>query len=332
MSDYQNDVESRPRDESFDVDPTVIKRGEPEKKNHQEKPGVVLAILGCGVVLTALAVLLYYGLQRSQHMVIPDAGSRMSRETYETVSTEETQMNHSTSVIPEKTRASDHWTTKSEPGKKKTTAREDESPTARRSTSETGKEKTKDDKEDTEPAPEVTETEPAGETSPAESVPEESSSPEVVPSPDTAESTDRNVIRTSSDLSGDYQDVLYEGLVYRVQNREATVVQNACPNTRIEVAPDVYGYPVVGIDDDAFRGSVNASLIVIPEGIDWISSGAFAECPALVQVVIPDSVSGISEDAFGTNLGVTIMSSPGTYAHNFAINKGMNWIEKTGQE
>ena len=94
------------------------------------------------------------------------------------------------------------------------------------------------------------------------------------------------------------------------------------------MASDVFGYPVVGIDDDAFRGSVNVSLIVIPEGVDWISAGAFSDCPNLVQVVIPDSVSGINEAAFGPNSSVTIEASAGSFAHNYALNKGMNWIEK----
>ena len=125
-----------------------------------------------------------------------------------------------------------------------------------------------------------------------------------------------------------YQDVEYQGLIYRVDNGIATVLKNACSNARIEFPSEVYGYPVMGIEDYAFYGSPNVSLILIPEGVDWISTGAFQDCPNLLQVVMPDSITGIADDAFGTNYGVTIESSAGSFAHNYALNKGMNWIER----
>ena len=318
MAKDRNVRETRPRDEDFEIDSSYSPYETEKKKDYRERPGIVLAILGSGIVLAVLAVLIYSGLKQNQRTVVTTAQTNVTQEEYTDITTSSQQSEETAPGISEKTRDPD----KDRPTEKEDPAEDTETPGEK--SEDTDPEETEAPSQDTEKAPdEGGETEPI----PSDTVPEETQ-PDIPP-----QDTDTVPEETpDADTAGEeraYQDIEYEGLVYRVENGIASVAANACNNSRIEVASDVFGYPVVGIDDNAFRGSVNVSLIVIPEGVDWISAGAFCDCPNLVQVVIPDSVSGINDAAFGPNSSVTIEASARSFAHNYALNKGMNWIEKT---
>ena len=284
-----NDV--RPRDEDFSIDTeaSYYRNDELKKTDHREKPWVIAAILGCGVVLAAASILVYHSFKQNQRTIVTTAESTAPQEPSKDTVTEipTSDEDDSTTGISEVTQQAD-------------------------SAEDTVSSVTEESAEPTEPE------ESAEPTEPEESV-EDPASPEE-PEGDTEDSD-------PSELS--YQDVELDAITYRVEDGIATLIRCRASESRIEFPAKIYGYPVVGVDDDAFRGLATVSLIVIPEGVDWISHNAFEDCPNLLQVVIPDSVDGISDDAFGSNLGVTIQSSRGSYAHNFAINKGMNWIEKS---
>ena len=321
MAEDKGEREIRPRDEDFEIDSSYAPHETVKKKDYRERPGIVLAILGAGVVLAVLSILIYSGLRQNQWTVVTTADTIVTQEDYSDIPTSMEDTDETSPGISGKTRSADK-----------------DRPSADVASSE--EEPTSEEEQDTDP--EITASDPeemppadSSETDTAPAVPDtdapqpsdnpvESSENTDNPAPPEGETSDTE----SPAEEREYQDIDYEGLIYRVENGIASVVANACNNSRIEVASEVFGYPVVGIDDNAFRGSVNVSLVIIPEGVDWISAGAFQDCPNLLQVVMPDSVSGINEAAFGPNSSVTIEASAGSFAHNFALNKGMNWIEK----
>ena len=71
------------------------------------------------------------------------------------------------------------------------------------------------------------------------------------------------------------------------------------------------------ISAGAFMGGVFKS-VKIPEGVTFIGNKAFAECPNLVQIEIPASVTVIATDAFEGTDGFVIYCPKGSYAETFA--------------
>ena len=76
------------------------------------------------------------------------------------------------------------------------------------------------------------------------------------------------------------------------------------------------------IGEGAFEG-IAATHVVIRSGAVSIGSRAFAGCPNLRMVVIPDSVTSIAADTFDGSAHVTISCSSGSYAESFAVEHGI---------
>ena len=76
------------------------------------------------------------------------------------------------------------------------------------------------------------------------------------------------------------------------------------------------------IEDSAFEGTA-ATHAAIPGHVTSIGSRAFADCPNLVLVIIPESVHAIAADAFSGSAGVTISCPAGSYAESFAAEYGI---------
>ena len=51
------------------------------------------------------------------------------------------------------------------------------------------------------------------------------------------------------------------------------------------------------IEEEAFEGTAS-QVIIIPEGCTTIGARAFADCPELLYVVLPGSVTTVAENAF----------------------------------
>lgn len=56
-----------------------------------------------------------------------------------------------------------------------------------------------------------------------------------------------------------------------------------------------------------------------------IGANAFANCPNLVYIEIPQFVTSIANDAFSGSDGVTIICKKGSVAHEFAENHGISY-------
>ena len=79
-----------------------------------------------------------------------------------------------------------------------------------------------------------------------------------------------------------------------------------------------------GIEEEAFLG-VQAEHIVLGGSVVTIGPRAFADCPRLYRIDVPDSVTAIDDSAFeGTS--VTIVCPPGSYAQQWAEEHGFPWI------
>jgi len=90
----------------------------------------------------------------------------------------------------------------------------------------------------------------------------------------------------------------------------------------ITLPATIDGVAMLHISPNAFAGTA-VQRVVIPEGYDCIQSRSFADCANLTEIHIPDSVFLISNNAFSHSPNVTIVCSEGSFAHSFALSRGI---------
>lgn len=79
------------------------------------------------------------------------------------------------------------------------------------------------------------------------------------------------------------------------------------------------------IDEEAFANCA-FSYVHIPDGVTRIERRAFADCPNLRDVDIPESATSIDPTAFSGTSGLTIHSADGSYAEFFAGKYGFAFV------
>ncbi|MBR2584826.1 MAG: leucine-rich repeat domain-containing protein, partial [Thermoguttaceae bacterium] len=82
---------------------------------------------------------------------------------------------------------------------------------------------------------------------------------------------------------------------------------------------------VTSIGQSAFEGCTSLTEITIPDSVTFIGYGAFFDCTSLTKITIPDSVTSIRYEAFD-DCPVTIIAVPGSYAWNYAQEKGIKVV------
>lgn len=85
------------------------------------------------------------------------------------------------------------------------------------------------------------------------------------------------------------------------------------------------------IDSEAFMGCMGLSTIKLPEGIIHIGDKAFFEC-GLDEIVLPDSLKEIGEDAFAENRNILVICNHGAYAYNYCKERNIQTKEPTVKE
>ena len=94
--------------------------------------------------------------------------------------------------------------------------------------------------------------------------------------------------------------VMSESYTYTVENGEATIslssYSSPTPSGKITIPSEIDGYPVTRIGD--FYNCTEITNIVIPNSVKSISNNAFQDCTGLVSVTIPSSVEEIEHRAF----------------------------------
>lgn len=82
------------------------------------------------------------------------------------------------------------------------------------------------------------------------------------------------------------------------------------------------------IGAEAFLG-VNAQQISVPEGVTVLNEHAFADCEALLLVILPDSISLIADNAFEGSEQVTLYCSASqSYVQEWAADNGVACVVK----
>ncbi len=81
------------------------------------------------------------------------------------------------------------------------------------------------------------------------------------------------------------------------------------------------------IEDEAFCG-IAAVSVRLPETVTGIGDRAFADCPALRQIIIPTGVTEIDEDAFAGVERLLIVGVPGSSAEQFAAARGYAFLSR----
>ncbi|MBR3796812.1 MAG: leucine-rich repeat domain-containing protein [Clostridia bacterium] len=75
------------------------------------------------------------------------------------------------------------------------------------------------------------------------------------------------------------------------------------------------------IEEEAFSGCMSISRVEVPEGTAEIRAKAFAGS-SLSEICLPDSVEAIADDAFEGCTDFVIEAEAGSYAYEWALNKG----------
>ncbi len=105
-------------------------------------------------------------------------------------------------------------------------------------------------------------------------------------------SSGEGLAETYTDAQGVTYSLGYEtGYVYYVNDFDDSAEE-------VVISNEVNGVPVTWISEYAFYESHALKSIVIPDNVSSISFSAFANCPNLSNITVPDTIS-IAEDAFG---------------------------------
>ena len=91
------------------------------------------------------------------------------------------------------------------------------------------------------------------------------------------------------------------------------------------IPSEIDGYPVIAIGDSAFSSQTLKSVIV-SNGIEKLDWFAFRDCPALISITLPDSVTSIGYSAFAPqSKSFTIYCHNDSFAHKYAKSYGWSY-------
>lgn len=89
-------------------------------------------------------------------------------------------------------------------------------------------------------------------------------------------------------------------------------------------ADTVFPVGTLEIRNEAYEGT-KCSIVLLPDGLKSIGTRAFADCKRLTQIVIPNSVSSIADDAFSGVTNPIIYGAFGSMAQTWATGKGLTF-------
>lgn len=129
--------------------------------------------------------------------------------------------------------------------------------------------------------------------------------------------------RYFTDIAENASDNLYghdDGAYYYDTCDEKTVCVD-CNDTM----PVVHVKPYTEtIGRKAFYGCSNVRKVLIPKATKTIETKAFAKCKNM-SIIIPSSVTSISEDTFEGASGITVYADKGSYAEKYAKKHGLTY-------
>ena len=97
---------------------------------------------------------------------------------------------------------------------------------------------------------------------------------------------------------------------YGVDKDTATITKYKGAGGTVEIPATLGGYPVTGIQMQAFIECASLKSVSMPESITWIGDSAFAGCTGLEQVEISPNLTTIGPNSFYSCNGLTSVVVP----------------------
>jgi len=106
-----------------------------------------------------------------------------------------------------------------------------------------------------------------------------------------------------------------EGLAYTEQTRRGETVYvvsgiGECTDAQLYIPPTYQGYPVVGIEDEAFESNDFITLVALPSTVTHVGSKAFRYCDNLSTVLLTEGLEEIGSFAFANNFSLKQITLP----------------------
>lgn len=112
-----------------------------------------------------------------------------------------------------------------------------------------------------------------------------------------------------------------DGVLFNKSKTE--IITYPCGKSGSYIVPE----GVTSIGAFAFSGCSNLTSVTIPDSVTSIEFYAFNFCNNLESIIIPDSVTNIVMFAFNGCTNLTIYAPANSYAHQYAIDYGINFVE-----
>lgn len=123
----------------------------------------------------------------------------------------------------------------------------------------------------------------------------------------------------------------YGDYTFTVSGSNATII--SYPETAtgtVNIPSKFNSYTVTAIAAYAFYACTLLTEVKIPNTVKSIGNYAFGYCTSLVSVDIPSSVTSIGANAFKNSNKVSFVCEPGSYAEQYAKDKGISISEQKG--
>lgn len=113
---------------------------------------------------------------------------------------------------------------------------------------------------------------------------------------------------------------------YKARNGKLTIIDYTGGDKNLIIPKKLLGNTLVAIGDSTFSYSKSLISIEIPDSVTTIGANAFSSCENLTTIKIPDSVTSIGTDAFKGSDKVSLVLAKNSYAHEYALENGINYV------